>query len=94
MKKGLLTIGLFAFLAIGMVSCESSKKGAWTDSDKDELRDVLATEGEITDTLLQNCMIGKYEAAYESFYDADTDEKNNEVNALKFYTECMTEQMK
>ena len=71
-----------------MVSCESSKKGAWTDSDKDGLKEVLSAE--IKDTATQNCMVKKYEVFYESLGAANADEKDAATNMAKWYLECLT----
>jgi len=89
MKKGLLTIGVFAFLALGMVSCESSKKGAWTDSDKEAVRDQI--KGDITDKAVQDCIISSMEKEYESFYDANSDESKKNVEKLEaLMMDCLT----
>ncbi|MAO32632.1 MAG: hypothetical protein CL824_03915 [Crocinitomicaceae bacterium] len=89
MKKGLLTIGVFAFLAIGMVSCESSKKGAWTDSDKEAARDEI--KGDITDKAVQDCIISSLEKEYDSYYDANSDESEKNTEKLtNLMMDCMT----
>tara|TARA_B100001758_G_C18276838_1_gene539430 strand:- start:395 stop:670 length:276 start_codon:yes stop_codon:yes gene_type:complete len=82
MKKGLLSIGIFAFLALGMVSCESSKKGAWTDSDKETAR-VELKEGGISDKKIQDCIVSSMEKEYDSFYDANSDESEKNKEKLK-----------
>ena len=88
MKKGLLSIGLFAFLALGMVSCESSKKGAWTDSDKEAARDQI--KGDITDKVVQDCIISSLEKEYESYYAANSEESGNVEKLEALMMDCLT----
>lgn len=87
MKK-LIVFAAAALLV--MASCNSSKKGAWTDDDKEKARTSLK-EGGIDDAKVQDCIIGSLEKEYESFADADSreggEEKENKLVSLM--TDCM-----
>ena len=77
---------LFLFSAL-LISCETSKKGKWTDADKKKARTELEKEfsklneedaavfstKELRDKFI-NCAIAKAEQTYSSFEDADSDE--------------------
>jgi hypothetical protein len=75
------------FCAALLISCETSKKGKWTDADKKKARIELEKEfskmnnedaavfstKELRDKFI-NCAIAKAEQTYSSFEDADSDE--------------------
>ena len=75
------------FCATLLISCETSKKGKWTDADKKKARTELEKEfsklneedaavfstKELRDKFI-NCAIAKAEQTYSSFEDADSDE--------------------
>lgn len=81
---------VFAAALLVLASCGGSKKGAWTDEDKDKARTSLK-EGGIEDAKVQDCIIGSLEKEYESFSDADSREggQEKEDKLVSLMTDCM-----
>jgi hypothetical protein len=87
MKKVLIMVAAFAFLA----ACNNSKKGAWTDEDKQKAKDEL-TKIETSLAILGDkkqayfdCYLDKIEDNYEDFDAAKKDNSGCE----KIIIECM-----
>jgi uncharacterized protein with GYD domain len=78
MKKSIIGICIL-FITLLMASCGGSTKGKWTDDDKKAFRDECTGVKEVKDMgetgiKLCDCMLGKSEADFNSFKDADSDE--------------------
>jgi len=85
---------LFVILGLVLITaCESSKKGAWSQADKDLANaEIAKIEGEL-DALGENkqafidCYLEKVEDNYSSFAEADADMAGCEALSM----ECATE---
>ncbi len=84
MKKVFLAVAAIAFLA----SCNSSKKGAWSQEDKDkanaEIKKVESSLDALGDKKQQyiDCYLGKIEDNYNNFDEANKDQKGCEKLAM------------
>ncbi len=87
---------VMSLAALFLASCGGSKKGAWSDEDKEKFqskcKDELGkTMGENTNKLC-DCMLEKVEDEFETYDEADKG-MNNEVGT-KIAEECATQVMK
>lgn len=84
---------LFVATAALIVSCNSSKKGAWSDEDKKKANDEMKKVGSSLDMLgdkkqvFIDCYLEKIEDNYDNFEAANKDQKGCEKQA----TSCMQE---
>jgi hypothetical protein len=92
---------LFLFSAL-LISCETSKKGKWTDADKKKARTeiekgfsklseedkALFGSSELRNKII-NCAMSKFEQNYSSFSAADSDEQGVD----RIGEECLLELM-
>ena len=79
---------LFVFVFLSSVSFGQSKKGAWTNSDKEAVRNEIKDDIKSKDVL--DCIISALEKEYESFNDANSDESAENTEKLtNLMMDCM-----
>jgi hypothetical protein len=84
MKKVLMMVAAVAFL----VACNGSKKGAWSDEDKQKAKDEVKKAEASLDVLgdkkqaYVDCYLDKIEDNYENFDAANKDQKGCEKHAM------------
>ncbi len=87
---------VISFAALFLAACGGSKKGAWSDEDKEKFQSKCKDElgkimGENTNKLC-DCMLEKVEDEFETYDEADKG-MNNEAGT-KIAEECATQVMK
>lgn len=93
-KLNVFLLGVLSPSIMFFASCNPSVKGKWSDYDKKkfhkEMKKVkeLSNLGELEPKFI-DCYLNKCEARYESFLEADKDEKGVEILA----NECLSEAM-
>ena len=79
---------LFVFVFLSSVAFGQSKKGAWTNSDKEAVRNEI--KDDITSKDVLDCIISALEKEYESFNDANSDESAENTEKLtNLMMDCM-----
>lgn len=84
MKAGFLLS--LVLLSMGLLSCNNSKKGNWSEADKRKFHQEMSKVKEL-DNFKENkkdfidCYFQKVEATYSSFFEADIDEEGLTVLA-------------
>jgi hypothetical protein len=84
MKKVLMMVAAVAFL----VACNGSKKGAWSDEDKQKAKDEVKKVEASLDVLGDkkqayiDCYLDKIEDNYDNFDAANKDQKGCEKHAM------------
>jgi hypothetical protein len=79
-KRNSILMAVIIFTSLILISCNSSVKGKWSESDKQNFRkdmegiEELSSFGE-NKTKWIECYLSKCEANFSSYYEANTDEK-------------------
>jgi hypothetical protein len=95
MEKKLILMMFLAIISQILNGCNGSKKGNWSETDKQKFqKDIYAVEelsnfGENKSKWVE-CYLGKCEANYSSYYEADQDVKGCEKIALECSNEVLS----
>ena len=94
-SKNSIQLVVMVFISLLLISCNTSVKGNWSDSDKQNFYVEMEAVEELSDlgenkTKWIECYLIKCEANFSSFYQADSDEKGCEKIALECYDEVLS----
>ena len=94
-SKNSIQLVVMIFISLLLISCSTSVKGNWSDSDKQKFQIEMEAVEELSDlgenkTKWIECYLIKCEANFSSFYQADSDAKGCEKIALECYDEVLS----